>query len=360
MHPLAHGRLLIVRLSAIGDVITSLPTLASLRMQLPEAHIAWVTEEGPAQLLDRHPHLDELFIVPLKKWRRAIPRPVETLHVLGEAFSTYRHLRSLDFDVILDLQGNLKSALTARFFRTTRRLGYPRGRTREGNHLFSTESIPLPAREPPRVQRSLAALAALGLEPRYEPTRLFLDESHTTEALAVSGPSPLIVLHPGSSSFGAFKRWPAENYALLARQLQAWCGGTILVTCGSGEEHLANTVERESRGAARAVPPFQGGLKTLAALLLSSHLTVAADTAPLHLASCLGRPVVALFGPKNPEIYGPVGSPSRIVRVPLPCSPCTRRRCPDPICMTRLPVNQVFDACRELLHTTNSEHHHAR
>ena len=357
MHAPPQGRILIVRLSAVGDVITSLPTLASLRLQLPDARIAWAVEEASAPLLQGHPHLDDLVVLPLKTWRRALPWPLATARTLREAGAAVASLRSMQFDVVLDLQGNLKSGVVSRLTGCPRRIGYAAGRVREGNHLFQTETVDLPTPEPPRVERSLRMLTALGLQPRYERTVLGLTEEHHSEAEAVIPPgTPFVVMHPGTSAFGSFKRWPADRYGRLALALKRERGLATLVTCGPGEEDLARNAQDASEGAAGALTPFRGGLKTVAALLERASLVVAADTGPLHLAAALGRPVVALFGPKDPSIYAPLGSPRRIVRQDLPCSPCRKRSCAAPLCMTAITVDEVLAAALGLLDETGGGH----
>lgn len=357
MHAPPEGRILIVRLSAVGDVITSLPTLASLRLQLPGARIAWAVEEASAPLLRGHPHLDDLVVLPLKSWRRELPWPLATARTLREAGTAVADLRRMRFDVVLDLQGNLKSGIVSRLTGCPRRIGYAPGRVREGNHLFMTEYVDLPVPEPPRVERSLRMLTALDLEPRYERTVLGLSGEHRAEAdAAVPAGGGFVVMHPGTSAFGSFKRWPADRYGRLALSLKRERGLVTLVTCGPGEGDLARAAQDASEGAARALPPFRGGLMAMAALLERASLMVAADTGPLHLAAALGRPVVALFGPKDPSVYAPLGSPRRIVRRELPCSPCRKRSCPDPICMTRITVDDVLAASLELLAENGDRH----
>jgi len=341
---------LIVRLSAVGDVINVLPTLASLRAQRPDAYIAWAVEEAAADLLQGHPHLDEVIVVPLKSWKRSLPFGlVAGLKGLSELSS---RLKNGAFDVTLDAHGNLKSGFVTRLSAAPRRVGFNRRHTREANHLFLTDAVDLPRPEPCRVLRALHLLTALGLEPRYVPTTLNLEARHRDEAgAALSSDRPLVVMHPGTSAFGAFKRWPAERFGQLAARLVERHDVQVLVTTGPGEEDLGRTAADASAGSARWLPPFQGGLRSFAALAQRATLVVAGDTGPLHLAAALDRPVVALFGPKDPAIYAPHCSHSRVVRQDLPCSPCRKRSCDHPICMTSLTVSQVANACDDLLNS---------
>ena len=156
---------------------------------------------------------------------------------------------------------------------------------------------------------------------------------------------PLVIVHPGTSDFAAFKRWPTERYAELASRLVSERGASVLVTWGPGEEQLA----RRAAGGAVRMAPRLTHLQQLTALLSRADLFVGSDTGPMHMASALNVPVVALFGPKDPVQTGPYRSRSEVLTAPVSCRPCRRRRCADPRCMTEMSVEQVFAAaCRVL------------
>ena len=156
------------------------------------------------------------------------------------------------------------------------------------------------------------------------------------------------ILHPGTSAFGAFKRWPAERFGRLAARLRAETGLIPLITWGPGEQDLADRAAQASGGSA-VISPRTRTIQDLAALIAGGSLFVAADSGPLHIANCLGVPCVALFGPKDPALYGPYFQPSVTVRRDIDCSPCGRRSCPDPVCMTGLEVDTVLKAALDLL-----------
>jgi ADP-heptose:LPS heptosyltransferase len=155
-----------------------------------------------------------------------------------------------------------------------------------------------------------------------------------------------LVLHPGTSGFGSFKRWPAGRFGELAR-LRAQEGVAVAVTFAPSERALAEEVVRASGG--RAVPLESPDLTFLAEVLRRSRGLVAADTGPLHLAALLGVPLLGLFGPKDPAVYGPygrradgtVGPLPVLVREDVACRPCRLRRCADPICMRTISPSEV-------------------
>ena len=161
--------------------------------------------------------------------------------------------------------------------------------------------------------------------------------------------SGYVLLHPGTSGFGAFKRWPADRYAAVARRLRD-DGRAVAVTHGPGEEELAAAVQRAcGRPLPRLRPP---SLRVLAEVIRGAGCFVAADTGPLHLAALVGTPLLGLFGPKDPAVYGPYGvradgNPGLLpvlTQGDVACRPCSLRRCPNPLCMRTLPPGRVLEA----------------
>lgn len=341
-------RVLLVRLSALGDVVQCLEALAALRAALPAAEIGWLIEDRNAALLEGHPHLDRVFV-----YRR---RAARGLGALGVALGLRRELRSFAPDVAVDLQGNLKGAVLAWLSGARRRIGLPRGETREGAHLFATER---PAAGPPgehRADRALRLVAALGAPPG--PAAMLAPSSPeqraAMEAALPAGDAPFAVFVPGTSAFGAFKRWPPAEFGELARALTARRGLRVLVSAGPGEDDLADAVVTAARGAAERAPRTRS-LGELLALLERAALVVGADSGPVVLAATLGVPTVALLGPKDPEIYAPRGEHVAVVWKGVYCSPCSLRRCRDPICMTTLSPEAAHEAVERVLSSREVE-----
>ena len=158
------------------------------------------------------------------------------------------------------------------------------------------------------------------------------------------------MLHPGTSGFGAFKRWPPERFGALARALLD-DGLAVALTHGPGEAELAEAVSAETGG--RAVPLPTPDLVVLAEVLRRARVFAGGDTGPLHLAGLVGTPQVALFGPKDPTVYGPFPAAEDRVRVlvrdDVACRPCRLRRCDDPLCMRRIDPVDVHEAVCQVL-----------
>ena len=157
----------------------------------------------------------------------------------------------------------------------------------------------------------------------------------------------LVVIHPGVSRFGEFKRWPESRFGELAARLVREMNATCLITYGPGEEPLAQAVKELSGGSARVAPLLSIG--ALIELLRNADLFIAGDTGPLHLAAMLRVPMVAIFGAKDPVVYRPWTDTAMLVRKDLPCSPCAKRECDHVRCIMEIAVGEVFDAAVKIL-----------
>lgn len=341
--------ILLVRLSAIGDVVNCLPALRLLKKEYPDVRVTWAVERSSASLLEGDRDVDEVFVVKRREWTRGILK-MENLVSLGGAF---RALRERGFDVTLDFQGNLRSGLVAFASGARLRVGFTAGRVKEFCHIFYTRHVYLPRTAMHRVRKNLLLLEALGIKPELLPAGLKVAPADGEAIKKFIGEKNIqkkriVILHPGVSSFGAFKQWPREGFAEVARKLARRKRLTVVVTWGPGERLLAGEIVRLSDGAA-LLGPEPRGLRELAYLLKQSAMFVSGDTGPLHIAAAVGTPVVGLYGPKDPAVYGPVGERHVVVRKDIECSPCQLRSCPETRCMKLITPDEVYRACRRIL-----------
>jgi lipopolysaccharide heptosyltransferase I len=345
-------RYLCIRLSSLGDVVHALNALALLRAEQPDAFIVWAVEERFAGLLRGHPHLDELVELPRKRWGRRLRNPLRWPALWSERRRIRNAIREQRFDATIDFQSSLKSSWLVRAARAPVRIGFARPVNRELNFLFQTRRVPVPSDSVHRTERDLALLRPLGIQPRYVPAELPRPDSAVADADAILSPAPgggpLVVMHPGTSEFAAFKRWPAERYARLADALAAERDARVVFTSGPGDRHLALQAQRAMERDA-LVAPSDRGLPVLAELLRRADLFVGADTGPMHIAGALGTPLVTLFGPKDPVQTGPFCSRSIVVTGRADCRPCTRRRCERRECMLSIEVDAVREAAVHVL-----------
>jgi len=333
------SRILLVKLSSFGDVLHALPTLEALRAAYPLAHITWLVEAAYAPLLSGHPALDEVWIGPRL-------RPAEFFSGSNPARlrRLIQQLRARPFDLVLDVQGLLKSAVWVALARSPRKVGYDK--TRELSYLALTERVEPFDPEAHAVRRYLNLAHYLGAPPALPRFRLGLDAAADIAALIPAAADwPLAVLHPGAR--WATKLWPPASWARLAEWFYAQ-GFQVAVTGSAADRELVAVI------AAQCQTPLvnlagRTSLAQLAGILRKARLAVTTDTGAMHLAASLGTPVAALFGPTAPWRTGPFGDGHQVVRLNLPCSPCFKRQCPDPRCLNGLYPAMVEAACEKIL-----------
>ena len=348
-------RILIIKPSSLGDVVNALPFLSSLRQRYPDRRIAWLVEEDAADLLLGHPLLDRIIVSGRRRWGREIRTPFRGSAALREMAALIAELRQGRYDLVVDLQGLLKSALTVVCTGARYRVGL--AGAREGSERVLTHVVPLPAGPLHAVDRYLEAARFLGADPLSKafvfPSRP--EDDVRAEALLTEAevrPNALVVaLNPQAR--WRTKLWEEERFARLGEALARRHGARILVIGSSSDlpsaRHLASHMN--------PVPFVAAGrtdLKVLIALLKRIDLLVTVDSGPMHLAAALGTPLIALFGATDPRLIGPYGGDGVVLRVPLPCSPCSKRRCQikaDRLCMRSISVEEVAEAASALLAT---------
>lgn len=347
---MASPRILIVRTSALGDVVHCLPVLTALRRALPEARIGWVIEEAMAPLLAAHPDLDELLVVRLRTWRK---RPFSPTH-LGEIARFLGKLQSFSADIALDLMGNHKAGLIAALSFAERRIGLERRSRREpSSALWMSETVAEGGAH--AVDRALSVVAALGVEPA-EPdfgaaalagaarAPNVHSNAHSTAHSDADTGGPVLI-HPGAG--WGNKRYPPRRWGEVAAELGRQLGVRSGVLAGPGEEALAREVIVAADGWAE--PTRADTLPELVPLLAGTRLLLAGDTGPLHLAHALGARVLCLMGPTAPEQSGPYRAPASALWRQLPCSFCGRRFAETKACLLDLPPRAVAERAVRLL-----------
>ncbi len=298
-------RLLIVRLSSLGDVIHTLPVAANARAS--GAEVAWVVEAGHRELVEANPDVDRVFVADTKRWRRQ-PFAPRTILEIG---TLLRGLRELCPDATIDAQGLWKSALLARVAGAPV-VGFAAADRKEPASALLCDRPVQPLAGRHVVEQNLALAEAAGISvARRSPDARFLLSRPSPDAdvfLAVQ-PRPFAVYHPGAGR--PEKTWGEERFAALADLLSKNARLSAVVSWGPGEEERARRMS-DLLPRARLLPPL--GVSGLARVAANASLFVAGDTGPLHLADALGVPTLALFGPTDPDRNGPYRSPGSAVR----------------------------------------------
>lgn len=330
-------RILLVRLSAVGDVIHGLPVLNALRERFPRAFLGWVVEQRAATLLEGHPALDERILVP-RGWLKS-PRTVWQLR---------RRLHELRFDVAIDVQGLTKSAVAAWLSGARRRIGFGDEKGRELSRWLNTELVPASAKH--IIDSNLQLLLPLGIDRpsvRFDIPEREADGDRARRIMGEAGlAGGFAIVNPGAG--WPSKLWPPERYAAVARHLAArQTLPTLVVWAGAQEQAWARQIVAESAGAAQLAPATT--LLELAALTRRARLFVGSDTGPLHLAAAVGTPCVGLFGPMPAERNGPYGSQHEAVQKGVFQGTNRQRRTAPPTLMQAIDAQLVCEACDRVL-----------
>jgi heptosyltransferase I len=348
--------LLVVRLSAMGDIIHTLPAAGALRAAFPHATLGWLIEERWAELLcapryprsgmrsPQRPLVDHLHCVNLAGWRRTL----FSFNTVQQMAAGLSELRGIRYDAVIDFQGAVRSGLLARWSGAPTVYGDAQPRENAAS-MFYTRSVLLQLNGTHVVQQALALAGSLIpaaiSSTRAEAAKIEFPVDPDAEsriAGLAAGAGDFVILNPGAG-WGA-KMWPAERYAQVAKEL-AKDGLRSLVNYGPGEEELAASVEAASDGAARTI---SCSISELIALTRRARLLIGGDTGPMHLAAALTIPVVAIFGPTNPARNGPFGTRSIVLRSASSLTDHTRHREPEQG-LLEIGVGEVVAAARKLL-----------
>lgn len=331
-------RILIVRVSAIGDVIHGIPTLCALRKAFPGAYLAWVAEGTSGDVLEGHPALDELVRVPRRWWK--LPREVSRMR---------NRLRAMQFDVALDLQCLTKSSVTAWLSGAPRRIGMAGTNGRELSRWFNNELVEASGTHV--IEQYLSLLRPLGVDsPAVEfdlPTRV-AEVDYVERFLKTAGLAGrrFAVLNPGAG--WPSKVWPAERYGALARHLKDVHGVASVAAWGLKTElPLAETIVAASGDTAQLAPPTT--MLQLGALCRRAALFVGSDTGPMHLAVAVGTPTISMHGPSRGDWCGAYGPQNIRLQIRYEDGSSLERRRADDAAMRAITVEMAARACDHVL-----------
>jgi 3-deoxy-D-manno-octulosonic-acid transferase/heptosyltransferase-1 len=339
--------ILIVKLSAIGDVLHTLPAANAMRDRYPDARITWVVESAAAPLVQGHAALDRVIVSRRKQWAKDLLSG-RRREALREIRAFIRSLRDTRYDLVIDFQQLLKSGTIVALSRGGVKAGFGPGMQHmEMSYLFLNRRVPRVSMEHHALSRNLMLLRALGIPAGEVVYRLPVeaaDRRDVDRLLAQEGLTEsrrLVAINPVAQ--WETKLWPNRRFARLADRLVLEYGADVVFTGGPDDRPVvADIVSRMQQPAADLAG--QTRLPALAALYRRTRLVVSTDTGPMHLSAAVGTPVVAVFGPTAPWRTGPFGPGHAVVRLGPGCSPCFKRTCPrgDHLCMAGLGVNAVL------------------
>ncbi len=371
------SRILLIKPSALGDVVHTIPVLVKLRARYPRARIDWLITPENAEIVRCHPALSNVVLFA----RRDFSKRGRRWRAFLSFFDLLKQIRRAKYDLVIDMHGQVRSAFFALITGARVRIGFDRPikRTltvsaehdlknvpthgwrgaREGSWIAYTHRIPIPTLDVHAIDRYLWVGELLGFDDTPPDLTIYLSPEtirnvdRLLSEKGVSASQPLIVLVPGT--IWETKHWTIEGFAGVARQFLH--DGYAVALAGTKRD------ERRSRQIAAAAPGAcdLSGKTTpadLAALIRRAEVTVTNDSGSMHVAASLGKPMVSIFGPTNPVHIGPYERPDSVVRVDLPCSPCNYRRlsqCPyDHACMKQVTSAMVVERVQKILLTAKS------
>ena len=364
------SRILLIKPSAVGDVIHALPVLVKLRQRYPRAQIDWMLTPQNAELVKDHPALSNVVLFARQAYARPwrdLSSPVDFVEMLGR-------LRGANYDLVIDLHGQFRSGAFALVTAAPTRIGFDRPRkrvinasrkmsdhairhawkgAREGAWVAYTHRIPIPTLDAHAIDRYMWLGEMLGFEdgppdmtvPVSREARERVEEMLREHGL---GGRPLLLLTPGT--VWETKHWLPANFAAVGRHFMQ-LGWDVVLAGAPRDREACAAVLRNCPGAVDLCGKTK--LPDLAALVARAGLCVTNDSGPMHLAAALGTPLVAIFGPTDPVWVGPYGKPESVVRVGLECSPCYLRKlreCPyDHACMRQVTAEMVIERAKQVL-----------
>ncbi len=328
-------RILLIKPSAIGDVVHTLPVWNLLRNHWPDADISWLVTPGCAGLLEGLPGLN---VIRFERGRLA--GAWRSASAAKELLGLGKWLRDMRFDLVIDLQGLFRSGWMTWQTKAPVRVGF--AGAREFAWTFYTHRVPIGTTEQHATDRYLKILAALGVatSPIEYPFAVDERDRAHVEKLVPAGMKYAVLL-PGTN--WATKRWPVEKFARLVAPLKQRFGLEVIIAGGVDVEELAVRIP-EARNLVGKT-----NLRQLVALLDRADLVVANDSGPMHIAAALGRPLVTMYGPTNPVRTGPYGRDDAVLRLDIPCSPCYARRCSHQSCLQWLGIEPVLELAEKQL-----------
>ena len=328
-----YNNILIIKMSSLGDVLHTLPFVAELRDRFPMARLTWLVHPQFSGFVPDPPMVDEVIYFDKVKFNKMS---------LGKKWSCFKEMRSLlhsrNFDLVIDMQGLFKSAVLAAISGCNNRIGYCE--MREGSGLVSKAITGAHAKDHV-IERYLDVARYLGCAvkdirfPLPDLQKEWQAVQEKTEAVK----EPYVVLVPGAR--WETKKWPIEYFSELAEMILR-DGKQVVLAGGPEDTSLGSQITRLSPG----VTDLTGktGLRELGALIQHSTAYISGDTGPLFIAAAMKRPLIALYGPTRPDRTGPYGSSEAvIIRAPVSCAGCLKKRCSKWICMKAITPEMVFD-----------------
>ncbi len=337
-------RILIVKQSSLGDIIHTLALVHAFKRCYPEVSIGWVVQKAFASIVERDPAVDDVFVIDIPSTSEPTAKKNALTKAVTATLRTLKDLRrvfsSNPYDLVLDLHASFRSGILALCNPGGVRIGF--SVAKELNTLFQHQLVEIPRRKMHAQDKNLLFASFFGINVKDEDFFLETDESDLkrVEELLQGETRKLVYFNPIGRWESKF--WPVEKWATLGDRLQQKAGARV-VLAGSPQDRAVLECIAEQMSSQPLIAGGELSLIQSAALIKHSSLYIGVDTGPMHMAAIAGIPVVALFGPTDPELVGPYKVPGKVVRnETLDCLVCRKRNCEKLTCMHSITVDEIY------------------
>jgi lipopolysaccharide heptosyltransferase I len=350
-------KILVIKPSSLGDVIHALPFLKALKDTFPKSQVDWVISKQLKGIIENNPLINRTIVFDKDSWKKVRNLP----DTLSEISSLKRKLNAKQYDMVVDLQGLLRSGLIARSTSARSRIGFKDAR--EGSRFLYDKKVTVNG-SLHAVDKCLEVAKAIGAKVHKVKFPLTVDKTAKANVKKLLGNiKEYIVVVPSARWIS--KRWPAEKFASLINKLSVPC----VISGSRGDRKIAQSII-DLISDKNQIPPIkkegEGGffdntinlcgktdLRELVALMAGAKAVVSNDSGPMHIAAALNVPVIGIFGPTDPAKTGPYGWQKNkklmVMKAGVSCSPCRKKKCPDLICMNNISASKVLNALKEYL-----------
>ncbi len=348
--PEKQKRILIIRLSALGDVLRTLPAFQAIRKNYPKDYIAWAVEEPASPILEANPKIDEVIVFPKKSIKEKLKSKKDFFDGIKEYSGFLKTIKSRNFDLVIDFHGLLKSGIISFSTGAQDRIGFTRKFSKEFNFLFNNRRYSIKTDNISRITRNLALVEKMGLKvDKINPVINIPEKDREKiegffKQQQIDRRRPVIAIHPGTSSDTIYKRWEPYRWAVVADRAIADHAAQVIFTWAGAEIEMVKEIIGLMKYRS-VIAPETENVCQLAQIFKYSDVFLGGDTGPMHLAAFVKTPVVAVFGPTNHIVNEPFpGTPHIIIRKELDCSPCRKKMCSKRDCMKGIKEGDVIRA----------------
>jgi len=330
-----YKRILLIRLSSLGDIVLTSPAIRATRKHFPNAHITMLVGKSGLDVVSENPHLDKIITFDRKSSGKDTT----------EMYSVVKELKRLKIELSIDFQRKFRTSLLAYLSGAKERIGFHKP-------FGFLCSIPVPKISSKHaVDCNLELLEKIDIKTNERELEMFVSQSDRDFAANIlPDVKPIVGIFPGAG--WKLREWMPERFAEVANRCVKNFDAQIVVFGGPKEKKLVGYIKNLIIGSPII---FSGGLtiSQLAALIERCNLFISNDTGPMHISVAMKTSTIALFGPGNHIKFQPIGDEHEIIRHPVPCSPCKQftTKCKDNICMKSITVDEVWQVCKRKLIT---------